>query len=66
VCTVDADFRFMAASDLTRELLSPGMDPFANDNITYRIVEIVLKTLQDTNGEVKNMAVKWYAWLMSG
>jgi len=49
----------MATSDLTNELISPSADPFLNDSISYRIVEAVLGTLQDKNGEVQNMGVKW-------
>jgi hypothetical protein len=58
---VDADFRFMAASDLTNELLSPSMEPTLNDSVSYKVVEAVLNTLQDKNGEVQNMGVKWYS-----
>ena len=58
---VDADFRFMAASDLTNELLSPSMEPTLNDAISYKVVDAVLNTLQDKNGEVQNMGVKWYS-----
>ena len=49
----------MAASDLTNELLSPSMEPTLNDSISYKVVEAVLNTLQDKNGEVQNMGVKW-------
>jgi hypothetical protein len=51
----------MAASDLTNELLSPSIDPTLNDSISYKVVEAVLNTLQDKNGEVQNMGVKWYS-----
>jgi hypothetical protein len=57
--SVDADFRFMATSDLTNELLSPAADAVLNDSISYKIVDAVLGTLQDKNGEVQNMGVKW-------
>jgi hypothetical protein len=57
---LDADFRFMAASDLTNELRNPATDPLNNDQMSYKIVDAVLGTLQDTNGEVQNMGVKWY------
>jgi len=49
----------MATSDLTNELLSPSAEAVLNDSISYRIVEAVLGTLQDKNGEVQNMGVKW-------
>jgi hypothetical protein len=49
----------MATSDLTNELLNPSADAVLNDSISYKIVEAVLNTLQDKNGEVQNMGVKW-------
>ena len=49
----------MAASDLTNELLSPSMEATINDSFSYKVVEAVLNTLQDNNGEVQNMGVKW-------
>lgn len=49
----------MATSDLTNELLSPTADPVLNDSFSYKIVDAVLATLQDKNGEVQNMGVKW-------
>ena len=58
-CIVDADFRFMATSDLTNELLSPAMEGVLNDAFSYKVVDAVLNTLQDKNGEVQNMGVKW-------
>ena len=50
----------MATSDLTNELLGPGMEPNLNESLIYKVVETVLNTLQDKNGEVQNMGVKWY------
>jgi len=50
----------MAANDLTNELLAPNTDPQLHDNISYKVVEAVLNLLQDKNGEVQNMGVKWY------
>lgn len=58
-CRVDADFRFMAASDLTNELQSPLNEQFLNDS--FKLVDAVLTTLEDKNGEVQNMGVKWYS-----
>jgi hypothetical protein len=58
---VDADFRFMATSDLTNELLNPHMESTLNDSISYKVVDTVLNTLQDKNGEVQNVGVKWYS-----
>ena len=54
----------MAANDLTKELLSPQMEPTLNDAISQKVVEAVLNTLQDKNGEVQNMGVKWYSQFM--
>jgi len=50
----------MAASDLTNELLNEAMPPVLDDSISFRIVDAVLQTLQDKNGEVQNMGVKWF------
>jgi hypothetical protein len=58
---VDADFRFMATSDLTNELQNPATEQLISDVMSYKIVEAVLTTLQDKNGEVQNMGVKWYS-----
>jgi hypothetical protein len=49
----------MATSDLTNSLLSPKADAMLHDSISYKVVEAVLQTLQDKNGEVQNMGVKW-------
>ena len=57
---VDADFRFMAASDLTTELVNPSNPSPLDDSISYKIVDAILNALQDQNGEVQNMSVKWY------
>ena len=56
---LDADFRFMATSDLTNGLLDPQTESTLNDSYSYKVVEAVLGTLQDKNGEVQNMGVKW-------
>jgi hypothetical protein len=49
----------MATSDLTNELLSPSMEGVLHDSFSYKVVDAVLNTLQDKNGEVQNMGVKW-------
>lgn len=49
----------MATSDLTNELLSPSMEPAINDSISFKVVDAVLNTLTDKNGEVQNIGVKW-------
>jgi hypothetical protein len=51
----------MAASDLTNELQSPSAESFINDSISHKVVDAVLTTLEDKNGEVQNMGVKWFA-----
>lgn len=51
----------MAASDLTNELQNPSPEPLINDSIGHRVVEAVLTTLEDKNGEVQNMGVKWHS-----
>jgi hypothetical protein len=50
----------MATSDLTNGLLGPQTEPTLNDSFSYKVVEAVLNTLQDKNGEVQNMGVKWF------
>jgi hypothetical protein len=50
----------MAASDLTNELTNPQGAIALDDNNSYKVVEAVLNSLQDKNGEVQNMSVKWY------
>ena len=50
----------MATSDLTNELQNPATEQLMSDIMSYKIVEAVLTTLQDKNGEVQNMGVKWY------
>jgi len=58
---LDVDFRFMATSDLTNELLSPSAEPTLHDSYSYKLLDAVLNTLNDKNGEVQNMGVKWYS-----
>ncbi|KAI8834250.1 armadillo-type protein [Chytriomyces cf. hyalinus JEL632] len=58
----DSDLRFMALSDLSNELSKEGA-PF--DEVTERkFVAAVVKALDDTNGEVQNLAVKILAPLV--
>lgn len=53
----DTDFRFMATNDLTNELQK---ETFVLDEGTERkMVAAVLKLMDDKNGEVQNLAVKW-------
>ncbi|KAI9799873.1 MAG: hypothetical protein M1833_003795 [Piccolia ochrophora] len=55
----DSDFRFMSLNDLYT-LLSNGQPGFlvADYNTAARAVDGVLKTLDDQNGEVQNLAIK--------
>lgn len=56
--SADADFRFMALNDLmtdTRRESFVQMDPEQESTLVKQVLEL----LKDTNGEVKNMAVKW-------
>lgn len=55
----DPDFRFMSLNDLSQILVSPKSDFLKQDYSTAsRIVDAVIKTLDDQNGEVQNLAVK--------
>jgi cullin-associated NEDD8-dissociated protein 1 len=57
----DPDFRFMALNDLLQLLNHAKPDFLQNDyNIAARTVDSIIKTLDDQNGEVQNLAVKWY------
>lgn len=58
----DADFRFMGLNDL-HHILTVGHPGVLSQeyNLANDVVDGVLKTLDDQNGEVQNLAVKWYA-----
>merc|ERR1711963_707665 len=52
----DKDFRFMATNDLMSELQK---DPIKLDDESERkVVRMLLKLLEDKNGEVQNLAVR--------
>lgn len=53
----DKDFRFMATSDLMVELQKDAYK--LDDDSERKVVRILLNLLQDKNGEVQNLAVKW-------
>jgi hypothetical protein len=56
----DPDIRFMQLSDLENILLSPASEYLRNDtHTTARLIEALLKSLADQNGEVQNQALKW-------
>ena len=56
----DPDYRFMALNDLL-QALTIGRDDFLHNdyNTSARAVDGVIKTLDDQNGEVQNLALKW-------
>jgi cullin-associated NEDD8-dissociated protein 1 len=58
----DPDYRFMSLNDLFQVLTIGRADLLQNDyNTAARTVDGVIKTLDDQNGEVQNLAIKWYA-----
>lgn len=57
---VDADFRFMSLNDLLQVLTIGRADFLHHDyNVASRTVDGVVTALDDTNGEVQNLAIKW-------
>lgn len=57
----DPDFRFMSLNDLLSLLTNARSDFLHHDyNIAARTVDSIIKTLDDQNGEVQNLAIKWY------
>ena len=55
--SVDKDFRFMATNDLMTELQKGSIK--LDDDSEKKVVHSVLKLVEDKNGEVQNLAVKW-------
>jgi len=56
----DPDYRFMSLNDLYHVLSNGKHDFLQGDyNTAARTVDGVLKTLDDQNGEVQNLAIKW-------
>lgn len=55
----DKDFRFMATNDLMSELQKDSIK--LDDDSEKKVVKMLLRLLEDKNGEVQNLAVKWYA-----
>ncbi len=56
----DPDFRFMALNDLLNLLNLARKDFLQHDyNIAARAVDSIIKALDDQNGEVQNLAIKW-------
>ncbi|KAF3918054.1 hypothetical protein ABW21_db0205353 [Orbilia brochopaga] len=57
----DSDFRFMALNDL-HSLVTSSSNTLSNDTgTTARLIDGVVKALDDSNGEVQNLAVKCLA-----
>ncbi|KAI1169017.1 armadillo-type protein [Nemania serpens] len=55
----DPDFRFMSLNDLRQILTKPKPDFLVHDyNTSSRIVDAVIKALDDQNGEVQNLAAR--------
>lgn len=54
----DKDFRFMATNDLMSELQKDSIK--LDDDCEKKVVRMLLKLLEDKNGEVQNLAVKWF------
>ncbi|XP_014246740.1 cullin-associated NEDD8-dissociated protein 1 isoform X2 [Cimex lectularius] len=54
--STDKDFRFMATNDLMSELQKDSIK--LDDDSERKVVKMLLKLLEDKNGEVQNLAVK--------
>jgi cullin-associated NEDD8-dissociated protein 1 len=62
----DPDFRFMSLNDLFQMLTNGKPDFLHTDyNTSARTVDGIVATLDDQNGEVQNLAIKWYvgSWI---
>lgn len=55
--STDKDFRFMATNDLMTELQKDSIK--LDDESERKVVKQLLRLLEDKNGEVQNLAVKW-------
>jgi cullin-associated NEDD8-dissociated protein 1 len=56
----DSDYRFMTLNDLHSYLTSANTTGVTVDSFqNVRLLDGVLKALDDVNGEVQNLAVKW-------
>ncbi|KAM9859887.1 cullin-associated NEDD8-dissociated protein 2 [Aulostomus maculatus] len=61
--STDKDFRFMATNDLMLELQKDSIK--LDEGSERKVVTMLLKLLEDKNGEVQNLAVKCLAPLVS-
>ena len=60
----DSDIRYMNLEDLCDGLIKAPTTLLAKEsNTCLKIIEQLLKTLDDTNGDVQSQALKWYAFL---
>ena len=56
--STDKDFRFMATNDLMTELQKDSIK--LDDDSERKVVKMLLKLLEDKNGEVQNLAVRYF------
>lgn len=57
----DPDFRYMSLNDLQTLLKAPSSSWIHGEPHTAkRLIEGLIKALQDQNGEVQNKALQWY------
>ena len=63
----DADLRYMSLNDLYG-ILNAGPPNFLSGDYhtSAKIIDGILLTLDDQNGEVQNQAIKWYDLLVLG
>lgn len=54
----------MATNDLMTELQKDSIK--LDDDSERKVVKMILKLLEDKNGEVQNLAVKWYVFFFYG
>ena len=59
----DKDFRFMATNDLMSELQKDSIK--LDDDSERKVVRMLLRLLEDKNGEVQNLAVRWSVFYWS-
>ena len=56
----DPDFRFMSLNDLLNVLVNGRPEILATDfNTASKTVDCLVRALDDINGEVQNLAIKW-------
>lgn len=61
----DSDFRFMSLNDLLEALTQTSFNFASVDqSMMSKLIDGVVKALDDQNGEVQNLAVKWLVTLI--